>query len=172
MSLIQQIRANQVLTEEKLNLPVKVWHTNDPLTIIGDREFALVFPKFMLDYQNEKDIDLLFVGLLTKKRMEFLSNFKKAVIIASNRGRNENTKKKDEDYFTLMSRTKFALCPNGDFIWTYRFFEAIIFKAIPIIQDFHPLYDGYKYYSLGDNLVYNEEWVNENLKRIKQKMFW
>lgn len=172
MNLIQQIRAKQVLKEEQLDLPIKIRHQNDVSTEIGDKKFALIFPKFMLGYSNEKNIDQLFVGLITKKRKPFLSKFNNATIINSNRGRKKETKERDEEYFALMSRARFVLCPNGDFVWTYRFFESIIFKAIPIIEDFHPLYKGYKFYTSEDELVYNDDWICSNLEKIKKEMFW
>lgn len=168
--LLQEIRARQVLQEEGLNLPIKIVH-HIPKTIIGDREFSLIFPKFMFNYENEKDIEILFVGKITQKRAKFLSKFN-AKIINSNRGRDLKIKARDEQYFNLMSRTKFALCPDGDFIWTYRFFEAIIFKAIPVIENYTEHYKGYKFYREGEKLEYKEEWINHNLNKLKKEMIW
>jgi hypothetical protein len=31
-----------------------------------------------------------------------------------------------DDYSTEMSRAEFVIRPNGKFVWTYRFFEAIL----------------------------------------------
>ena len=172
MSLIQEIRAKQVLEEENLNLPIKIVHKEMPFTIIGNKEFNLIFPKFILNYKNQKDIETLFIGLQNKKRIEFLNKFENATIINSNRGRNINTKIKDEEYFTLMSRAKFVLCPNGDFTWSYRFFEAILLEAIPIIQDYSELYKDYKFYKYGDKFDYKSDWIAFNLTKIKKEMMW
>ena len=172
MSILQRIRAEQVLKEEGLNLPIKIFHQSDAHTIIGDKQFKLIFPKFMLTYECEKNIDQLFIGLVTTKRKKFLNNFKDAIVINSMRGRLDEIKQKDEEYFRTMAKARFVLCPNGDFVWTYRFFEAIIFKAIPIIEDYCELYSGYNYYMKDDSFEYKNEWVEANLIKIKNEMFW
>jgi hypothetical protein len=172
MNLIQEIRAKQVLEEENLNLPIKIVHKETPITIIGDKKFNLIFPKFILNYRKQKDIETLFVGFKNKKRTEFLNKFKNATIIYSNRGRNLNTKIKDEEYFNLIGRAKFVLCPNGDFIWTYRFFESILLGAIPIIQDYSDLYKNYKFYKYGDEFEYKSDWIEFNTHKIKKEMMW
>ena len=62
-----------------------------------------------------------------------------------------------------MAKSKFVLCPNGDFIWTYRFFEAIACGAIPIIEDDLPLYDGFQYYKMDQpfcEYIYDLDKVN------------
>jgi hypothetical protein len=168
---IQEIRARQVLEEEGLNLNIKIEHSEIPKTLIGNREYSLIFPKFMFNYETNKTIDILFVGKITPQRKEFLNNFN-ATIINSNRGRNKETKAKDEEYFKIMSKAKFVLCPNGSFIWTYRFFEAIVFKAIPIIEENCSLYDGYKFYKKNDKPIYRKDWIEHNLKKLKREMTW
>ena len=115
---------------------------------------------------------MLFVGFKNSKRIDFLKKFNNATIIFTNKGRDIKTKVKDEEYFNLMSKAKFVLCPNGDFIWTYRFFEAILFQAIPIIEDYSELYKDYKFYKYGDKYEYNSEWIIYNLNKIKNEMMW
>lgn len=169
--LIQEIRARQVLKEENLNLPIKIIHKETPKTTIGNREFTLIFPKYIFNYETNKTINTLFIGKITPQRKEFLKDFN-ATIINSNRGRDKKIKSKDEEYFKLMSKAKFILCPNGSFIWTYRFFEAIIFKAIPIIEDFSKLYEGYKFYTKDEKPIYREDWIEHNLNKLKGEMTW
>jgi hypothetical protein len=163
MSLIQTIRAKQALEELGINLPVKSLHKEIPETWIGDKKYTLVFPRYMLSYNTEKDINFSFQGLLTPQRRKFLGNFPDMQIIDSKNGRNEETKK-------TMARTRFSPCPNGNFKWTYRFFEAVIFKSIPIIEYHSPIYDGYKYYEIGDKYEYNMDYVEFNLLKVKQEM--
>ncbi len=174
MLTLQQIRAQQVLEEENLNLPIRIKHAEDVMTQIGDRKFKIIFPKYFLNYDTSvKDINLLFIGNMTASRKLFLDKFKnKATIISSRNGRNPDIKSFDESYYKQMSRAKFCLCPNGSFIWTYRFFESAIFKAIPIIEDYCDLYEDYKFYTAEDKFIYREDYVNHNLNKVKREMFW
>lgn len=168
--LIQEIRARQAMEEVGMSGEVRVVHAEKPQTFINGKEYSLVFPRFILESRENKVVDKLFIGLITEQRKKFLDNFEDAIITDSNNGRNCDTKERDNVYFRLMSRAKFVLCPNGDFVWTYRFFEAILCKAIPIIEDDCELYGGYHFYRLGDNYEYNETWVQENLSKIKREM--
>jgi len=167
---LQEIRAYQALDELHLKKTIKINHSK-PETVIANKVYTLVFLKFLLTYNiKPKTIDILFIGKITPKRKVFLKNFPNAKIIHSNRGRNQKIKIKDEKYFKLMSIARFTLCPNGDFIWTYRFFEAIIFKSIPIVENECDIYKGYKFYKKDDNFVYREDWINYNLNKLKKEM--
>jgi hypothetical protein len=170
--LLQEIRARQALMEiGKSEYHLDIQHST-PITKIDGVEYSLVFPKILLEYNKDaiKDIDTLFIGLITEKRKPFLSKFKNATIVSSRRGRDINTKQFDTDYFKNMARAQFVLCPNGDFTWTYRFFESIIFRAIPIIEDYTNHYDGYYYYTPNDTPIYDEDMVNSNLEKLKKEM--
>lgn len=172
MEKIQEIRAKQAMDEIGMKGKVRIVHAEDVKTFIDDKEYKLIFPKFIMNYDKEKTIDMIFVGLLTQKRKAFLDNFKDAVIINSTNGRKQDTKTKDDEYFKLLSKSKFALCPNGDFVWTYRFFEAVLCECIPIVEEDCKLYDGYKYYKVGDDYSYNKNWIEHNLNKIKEMMLW
>lgn len=170
--LIQEIRARQALAEAGRSIyNLKIVHPT-PITEVDGVTYSLLFPKSLLKFNKntKKDIQLLFIGLITEGRKEFLSKFENAIILDSIRGRNALTKEFDIDYFKTMSRAKFTICPNGDFTWTYRFFEAIIFKSIPIIEEECDMYKGYNFYKLGDNFTYNKDMVNKNLKKLKKEM--
>jgi hypothetical protein len=170
--LIQEIRARQALAEEgKDKYDLKIIHSI-PHTEVDGKIYSLLFPKSLLNFNKnvKKDIDFLFIGLITENRKWFLSKFENSLIINSNRGRNSSSKEFDVDYFNIMSRAKFTLCPNGDFIWTYRFFESIIFNSIPIIEEECDLYKGYTFYKIGDDFKYEEDIVNKNLSKLKKEM--
>ena len=169
MMLLQEIRAKQALEEINRVDKIIINHPT-PWTMIGDKKYTLVFPKYMFDYESEKTIDILFIGKITPKRHKFLELFPNATIIHSERGRDIKTKVKDVEYFNEMSKSKFTLCPNGDFVWTYRFFESIIFKSIPIIEEFCDIYDGYNYYTHNDEFIYRTDWVEDNLNKLKREM--
>lgn len=86
-------------------------------------------------------------------------------LASSTIGRHFPEKSWDDNYFNQMSNTKFVLCPNGDFGWTYRFLEAIMCGAIPIVEGEAEMYYGFHYYKMGDQTtkyVYDRELVFEN----------
>lgn len=68
-----------------------------------------------------------------------------ATIRSSTRGRSFPTKGWDEEYYASLRRTAFALCPAGDWDWTYRFFEAALCGAIPAVERAAPAYTGFRY---------------------------
>ena len=78
--------------------------------------------------------------------------YNKILFWSSERGRNFPVKVWDDDYFRLLASSKFVLCPSGDYTWSYRFFEACRCGAIPIIEDFCSIYDGYRFKTINEPL--------------------
>lgn len=84
----------------------------------------------------------------------------------------ENIKKNyfDINYYDNMCKSKFCLCPAGDVNWSYRFFEALICKTIPIVNKKSDMYIeehystlDYKYYLSTSNVFeYRNDWVEHN----------
>lgn len=75
----------------------------------------------------------------------------------------------DKEYYSIMCSSKFTLCPAGDQPYSDRFFEAIMSKSIPILEKSkHSGHNnsqrniGYKFYLLGDEFEYRQDWVNYN----------
>jgi hypothetical protein len=76
----------------------------------------------------------------------------------------------DENYFNVMGKSKFCLCPAGDDMWSMRFYEALMCKCIPIVNTVEETYRSeaeakldYKYYLSSDNdFIYREDWVEHN----------
>jgi hypothetical protein len=168
---LQKIRALQALKEKNIKAEVFIEHKENPITYIGENQYSLIFPRFLLNHFSiEKEKDYVFVGLFTEKRKSFLSQFPTAYIENSKRGRNTQTKEYDIEYFNIMSNYKFVLCPNGDFIWTYRFFEAILCGSIPIIEEDCKLYDGFKFLKKGELHKYDLNIVYHNLDKLKKEM--
>ncbi|MUL35998.1 exostosin family protein [Gloeocapsopsis dulcis] len=92
-------------------------------------------------------------------------------IFLSTRGREFPIKVWDEDYYNLLSNSQFVLCPDGDYTWTYRFFESILCGAIPIVENPCSIYDGFEYFSVKDslnNLIYSKEIVEHNFFRARE----
>ena len=75
----------------------------------------------------------------------------------------------DQNYYTVMCQSKFALCPAGDAPWSMRMYEALMCKAIPIVMHEKETFRtweeyqlGYKFYYPDEDLVYREDWVEHN----------
>ena len=163
--LLQEIRTIQASSELGVRLDYEICHKTPYVKILGEKK-PLVFPKFMFDYNEVKDIEMLFIGLKTPSRVEFLKQFPKATIIYSDNGRDLKKKIKDDWYFNQMARAKFVLCPDGDFTWTYRFFEAAIFRAIPIVENVADVYTGYRFYKANDVFLYDKQIVESNRNKV------
>jgi hypothetical protein len=72
----------------------------------------------------------------------------------------------------MLAWSQFVLCPPGDYVWSYRFFEACLCGAIPIIHDVAPVYEGFQYLRLGhDDLAAcsrSVEAAQHNLRRATE----
>jgi len=61
----------------------------------------------------------------------------RAQVVFNTAGRNVRKQTGHYDwygYYAKLRSSEFALCPDGDFTWTYRFLEAIMCGAIPILE--------------------------------------
>lgn len=120
---------------------------------------------------SEKMLKLLFDFLNID--YSFKNKIGSVLVLSSNHGRNFPIKSWDENYYNNNLNSKFVLCPSGDFIWTYRFFEAIICGAIPVVEEYCPLYEGFKFYYFNDNinsLVYKTEMADFNFKLAFERL--
>jgi hypothetical protein len=75
----------------------------------------------------------------------------------SDQGRLFPRKSWNAEYYGMLLRSKFVLCPSGDFknngvAWTYRFFEAALCGAIPVIEESCPAYEGFRARSMSEPL--------------------
>jgi hypothetical protein len=75
----------------------------------------------------------------------------------------------NEMYFKTMSQSKYILCPAGDSSWSFRFYETLMCKSIPIVESLHHTYRtieeskiGYRY--INASLFKNS--TNTNYNRI------
>lgn len=143
---------------------VTIDHT-EPRIVINELSKSLIFPLeyIMLlksGWYKKRNYHFSFVGLMTEKREEILQPFIewkniniKSKIQNSKKGRVFPDKSFDKKYYRLMQNSKFVLCPNGDFIWSYRFVEAIFCGAIPIVEDDCEMYQGFKYFHFTDDVI-------------------
>lgn len=91
----------------------------------------------------------------------------------SKRGRAFPMKVWDNDYYLFLSRMLFSLCPDGDQIWSYRFFESLLCGSIPVVQTVLPIYDGFRFYTLSDspeNYVWREEDALYNFNLCRERL--
>jgi hypothetical protein len=137
----------------------------------------LIFPKYMINTISKipkiKTNNFYFKGSITKER-EWVNNYAKrgGIIQRSTYGRNNATKyKMDMDYYNTLCKTKFALTPTGDCPWSYRFFEAIMCFAIPILEkDTNDIYcKDFFYFTDGDAYVYDIDKCKENYEKLIER---
>ncbi len=79
----------------------------------------------------------------------------------------------DDGYARALGETAFALCPSGDFIWTYRFFEAAAAGAIPVIEQYSPVYDGFAFHTFDDDagrLRWSPRAARHNADLVRQRL--
>ena len=90
----------------------------------------------------------------------------------SDYGRNNQKKySTDYEYYSVLSGTEFGLSPTGDCPWSYRFFEAIICHAIPVLgpKDNDVYSDGFYYFRHGDHFNYSDERCRENYRLFLER---
>lgn len=95
------------------------------------------------------------------------------LLYSSDRGRKFPEKAWDEEYFKMLANSQFVLCPSGNYVWSYRFFESILCGAIPIVEKRCKAYDGFQFASFKDqasNLRWSEEIAVSNYNLCIQKL--
>jgi len=108
--------------------------------INAGKSYPLTFPNYILNYINkiskEKLYEYNFIGSITEKRTWVKKYNNNSIVQYSDTGRDPKIKYDiDKNYYNIMSKSKFTLCPTGDCPWSYRFFEAIMCHSIPIVED-------------------------------------
>jgi hypothetical protein len=71
-------------------------------------------------------------------------------VVYSRKGRSFPAKMWDESYFRLLADSEFTLCPDGEEVWTYRFFEAMVCGSMPVVESDCGVYQGFRYRFLDD----------------------
>jgi hypothetical protein len=84
--------------------------------------------------------------------------------------------KENVDYFEKMCQSKYVLCPAGDSSWSFRFYETLMCKSVPIVESWHHTYRtkeeadiNYKYvlYNNIEEINYND-YINVNTYLFKK----
>jgi len=81
--------------------------------------------------------------------------------------------KENIDYFEKMCQSKYVLCPCGDAPWSFRFYETLMCKSIPIVESWHHTYRTVEesninynyvlYQNIKDDIPY-DNYISENMK--------
>ena len=178
MELLQEFYLKKALEESNTKYDSYKIDHNNGLNYIDGKEMGIIFPKSLLDlceskWKKERTSDFYFKGLVTDKR-KWLNGYEN--VHHSTRGRDESLKYTyDDDYYENLGNTKYALCPPGDCLWSYRFFEAIMCGAIPVLGDEdNDVYSGdYKVYRdryvRSNSIPYDEEEAKHNLSILRKK---
>lgn len=101
---------------------------------IGQR--GLVFPVAHVNkirsLQKEKGSTYFFMGNLNQASRDWVLAYPN--VHHSSYGRDTRLKYTfHKEYFDSLSRSRYGLSPTGDCPWSYRFFEAVLCDAIPVI---------------------------------------
>lgn len=177
--------------DDKL-LVIKIDHING-YNYVNNIKLPIIYPRsFFLKASKlnfEKKTDFYFNGNMSVsgERDKMLKPFShyNSIIEESNFGREAKNKIVfNYDYFNGLASSKFGLCPHqkdfegdNDTMWTYRFIESCMCKAIPLTFTETPLG---KEFIQGFHCVNNEsiegvindyslDKVNENLELCKER---
>jgi hypothetical protein len=99
-------------------------------------------------------------------------------IYMSDQGRVFPRKSWNKAYYDLLLDSKFVLCPSGDFkkngiTWTYRFFEAVMCGAVPVIEEPCEAYAGYRYRLMSaplESLQWSRADAEHNFNLVRQQL--
>ena len=156
-----------------------------PRTWVGTLSRPLIFPRAIAErtrslWTSNRPTRFSFTGLVTEKRRDVLSRWlskadptERIVCQDSKRGRRFPEKSWDDGYYQLLAQSQFVLCPNGDYIWTYRFFEAILCGAIPVVEETCHAYVGFRYRMMSDpagDLMWNDADAQHNYERCRDML--
>lgn len=138
-----------------------MWHHSSQSKFRNNLNYLLLRIHNRYVQSKTRRVEKGFASELTIK----LSKNEDLCLASSTIGRHFPEKSWDDSYFNQMSNAKFVLCPDGDFVWTYRFLEAILCGAIPIVENETEIFEGFHYYRMHDQTnryVYEFENVLDN----------
>ena len=148
-----------------------------------DRKYPLIYPKAWVkrieELDHTKTLEYFFAGCGTKgstetysPRREWVKDFisQNSIIEFSIKGRTIPKDLLDEEWFGKMCKARFGLCPKGyPYSWTYRFYEAMLCRAIPIVEEVEPYMAGFKVYLKSERHTYDEAMCDHNYKLFLER---
>ena len=141
--------------------------------------------KWVIDFaKNNFTNNSIFINTDDNPKWELLGSFdySKLNLGFCPKSQPDNQSKKNQyrivkdnlEYFEKMCQSKFVLCPRGDAPWSFRFYEVLMCKSIPIVESWHHTYRtkeeaniNYKYilYQNIENIkndINYDDYINEN----------
>lgn len=145
-----------------------------PFVRIGKETKSLLYPKSvpakLLKTWQDRKIPFLFIGHIPDYRKQPLELWKtRAKIEGTNNGRRGIQRFWDEEYYKKLGKAQFVLCPDGGWPWSYRFFEAVMCGATPVVQTEVPCYEGF-YYHRWDDENFERKNVQENFQLALERL--
>jgi len=83
----------------------------------------------------------------------------------------------NRDYFERMCQSRFVLCPAGDAPWSFRFYQVLMCKSIPVVASWHHTYRTkeeasikYRYvlYQDIENTIIDDDYIYENTRLFEE----
>lgn len=147
-NLLQQVHFEQAMAEECWGMTgrdMEVQH-REARNVLDGCSVGIIFPRSLISYcscgvwNTNKPISYYFSGIQNSARkgswlMSYINETDAKVYFTVN-GRfvRKNTGLYDYPYYDKLMASRFALAPDGDFPWTYRFLEAVMTGAIPVVS--------------------------------------
>lgn len=147
-NLLQQVHLEQAMTEEcwdTTTRDVEIQH-REARNVVDGCPVGIIFPRSLIAYcscgvwNTNKQISYYFSGIMnTERKGSWLMSYRndtdaKIYFSANGRSVRKNTGVYDYPYYDKLMSSRFALAPDGDFPWTYRFLEGIMCGAIPVVS--------------------------------------
>lgn len=120
----------------------------------ADRHWNILFPKMFVQQigairrETPKGVYVFyFRGRSSHPQRDWVNTFKDPLNYIELFEADRSNLTLDRDYFTGMCKSLYALCPRGDYRWSYRFFEACLCGTLPVIthEEICNQYEGYEY---------------------------
>jgi hypothetical protein len=151
---------------------------------IGSIEINYEQRKWVIDFAKKYFTDnSIFINTCSNSNWVSLGSFDHSnknlgycpILKPNNQSKNVQYRvvKENIDYFEKMCQSKYCLCPAGDSSWSFRFYEVLMCKSIPIVKSWHHTYRtreeskiNYKYilYENFENDINHNDYVSENTK--------
>lgn len=129
------------LITQSRNELISNWIRNN----ITSEKFKLPITDSFINKKKSKILNFFNIDSSINKKIGDL------IIWSSNRGRKFPIKAWDNEYFEVLGKSQFVLCPSGVCVWSYRFFEAILCGAIPIVEKNCEAYEGFRFKYMDDS---------------------